>query len=553
MNKLVEKLRDAKFYMENFLHIRAKNQRIVKLRMKPAQQRLYDIIQGERAAGKPVRIIILKARQLGFSTVIEGLFFHDTVTRPLVETLIIAHSSDSTTKLFRMNKLFFDMLPKTLRPMRKSSNAREIVFENPEKNAEKKAANPGLRSAIRCVTAGSDGAGRGSTLTNVHASEAAFWKNMKETLDGLLSAVPDDPQTAVIIESTPNGFNEFKDFWDDAVTGRNGFLPLFFPWYEEPNYRKEVPEGTEWTEEEQELQKAYGLDEEQLQWRRWCIRNNLGGDAVKFRQEYPSCPEEAFLMSGNPFFDNENILLQLRRVEAPMRRGRFAYEADNGGKPNNIRWEEDANGEICIWEEPLKGHPYVIGGDTAGDGSDRFTAHIINNHSGEQVAELLYDGTSELWYAQQIYCLGLHYNAALVGVEINYSTYPERKLEEWRYPKLYIREKTDDAARELQSRKLGWDTNGSTRPRIVANLHAVMRDTPEVVRSAATLREMLVFIRNKHMRPEAAPGEHDDLVMAAAICHGIREQQSVEITVEKAQRKKTLREQLEKDKRKRRR
>ena len=80
MNKLVEKLRDAKFYMENFLHIRAKNQRIVKLRMKPAQQRLYDIIQGERAAGKPVRIIILKARQLGFSTVIEGLFFHDTVT-----------------------------------------------------------------------------------------------------------------------------------------------------------------------------------------------------------------------------------------------------------------------------------------------------------------------------------------------------------------------------------------------------------------------------------------------------------------------------------------
>ena len=80
-----------------------------------------------------------------------------------------------------------------------------------------------------------------------------------------------------------------------------------------------------------------------------------------------------------------------------------------------------------------------------------------------------------------------------------------------------------------------------------------MRDTPEVVRSAATLREMLVFIRNKHMRPEAAPGEHDDLVMAAAICHGIREQQSVEITAEKAQRKKTLREQLEKDKRKRRR
>ena len=553
MKKLLTKLRDAKFYMENFLHIRTKDQRIVKLNLKPAQQRLYDIIQGERAAGKPVRIIILKARQLGFSTAIEGLFFHDTVTRPLVETLIIAHSSDSTTKLFRMNKLFFDMLPKNLRPMRKSSNAREIVFENPEKNAERKSLNPGLRSAIRCVTAGSDGAGRGSTLTNVHASEAAFWKNMKETLDGLLSAVPDDPQTAVIIESTPNGFNEFKDFWDDAVAGKNGFLPLFFPWYEDPDYRKEVPSGTVWTEEELALQRTYQLDEEQLQWRRWCIRNNLGGDAVKFRQEYPSCPEEAFLMSGNPFFDNERILMQIPQAAEPLRQGRFLYEADAGGKPTGIRWEEDRRGEVCIWEEPQQGHPYVLGGDTAGDGSDRFTAHLIDNHSGMQAAELLYDGRSELWYAQQIYCLGTHYNTALVGVEINYSTYPERKLEEWHYPKLYMREKTDDAARELQSRKLGWDTNATTRPRILANLHAVMRDTPEAVRSAATLREMLVFVRNRHMRAEAAPGEHDDLVMAAAICHGIRQQQSVEITEEKPQRKKTLREQLEKDKRKRRR
>ena len=92
-----------------------------------------------------------------------------------------------------------------------------------------------------------------------------------------------------------------------------------------------------------------------------------------------------------------------------------------------------------------------------------------------------------------------------------------------------------------------------TRPRILANLHAVMRDSPEAVRSAATLREMLVFVRNRHMRAEAAPGEHDDLVMAAAICHGIREQQHMEIVEEKPQKRMTLREQLEKDKRKRRR
>lgn len=549
MSDLKEKLRDGLFYVENFISIRTKDQKLVKLRMKPAQRKLYDIIEAERAAGRPVRIVILKARQLGFSTVIEALFFHDTATRRLVETLIMAHSSDATTKLFRMNKLFYDALPAALRPMRKNSNAREIVFENPEKDAEKKARNPGLLSAIRCVTAGSEGAGRGSTLTNVHASEAAFWKRMKETLDGLLSAVPDDPQTAVIIESTPNGFNEFKDFWDDAVAGRNAFMPLFFPWYEEPDYRKEVPPGTEWTEDEQALKETYQLDDEQLAWRRWCIRNNMGGDAVKFRQEYPSCPEEAFLMSGNPFFENEIILLQIQAVPQPLHRGRFVYDEGDGGRPQNIRWEEDPRGEICIWEDPQRNFPYVLGGDTAGDGSDRFTGHLINNVTSEQAAELLYDGRSELWYTQQVYCLGKHFNTALLGIEINYSTYPERKLEEWHYPKLYIREKTDDANRELQSRKLGWNTTPSTRPRILANLHAVMKDSPEAVKSADTLREMLVFIRNAHMRPEAAAGEHDDLVMAAAICHGIRDQQAMVPTAETREKTKTLRSKLEGKKR----
>ena len=543
--ELLQKLRNAGYYLENFIFIRTKDQKLTRLKMKPAQKKLYDIMERERAAGRPVRIVILKARQLGFSTVVEALFFHDTATRRLVQTLIIAHSSDATTKLFQMNKLFFDMLPKKLRPMRKNSNAREIVFENPEKDAEKKAKNPGLRSAIRCVTAGSDGAGRGSTITNIHASEAAFWKRMKETLDGLLSAVPDDPQTAVVIESTPNGFNEFKDFWDDAVAGKNAFLPLFFPWFDEPGYRKPVPPGTEWTEEELQLQETYGLDGEQLQWRRWCIRNNLGGDAVKFKQEYPSCPEEAFLMSGNPFFENESILLLIQRLPEPLRRGRFVYGEGDGGKPLSPVWEDDARGEIAIFEEADRLTPYVAGGDTAGDGSDRFTAHLINNVTGVQAAEILYDGGSELWYAQQLYCLGKIYNRALLGVEINFSTYPERKLEEWNYPKLYIREKKDDASRELQSEKLGWRTDPQTRPMILANFHAVMTDTPEVVRSEATLREALTFVRNEHMRPEAAPGEHDDLIMAAAITHFIRNQQQMTPFKDPATEQKKLIDQLQ--------
>lgn len=545
------KLRDAAWYLENFLWIRTKDQKLARLKMKPAQKRLFAIMEEERRKGKPVRIIVLKARQLGFSTVIEGLFFHDTATRKLVETLIIAHSSDATTKLFRMNKLFFDRLPPALRPMRKNSNAREIVFENPEKDAAKKEANPGLRSAIRCVTAGSGGAGRGSTLTNVHASEAAFWPDMKETLDGLLSAVPDDVKTAVVIESTPNGFNAFKDYWDDAVAGRNAFLPLFFPWFEEPGYRRPVPEGREWTEEEQQLRETYGLEDEQLEWRRWCIRNNLGGDAVKFRQEYPSCAEEAFLLSGRPFFDNELLLQRIQAAAEPVRRGRFLYGEGPKGEPKDPVWQEAADGEVLIFAEAERHTPYVIGGDTAGEGSDRFTAFALDNVDGKQVAEIRYGGGSELWYAQQLWCLGQLYNGALVGVEINFSTYPERKLEEWGYPRLYIREKKDDARRTLQAEKLGWRTDPQTRPMLLANLHAVVTQTPELIESRETLQEMLRFVYNDQQRPEAAPGEHDDLVMAAGIAHQIRYQQEMAAAADAEKPRKMLIETMKAKKRRR--
>lgn len=538
-------IRKPREYIERFLVIRTKKGRLTRLRFKPAQVELYETMKREHEAGRPVRIVILKARQLGFSTLIEAVFFQDAATRPLVRTMIVAHEEEATSNLFRMNKLFYDQLPTALRPMRKNSNAQEIVFENPTKDAADKERNPGLMSSIRCVTAGGGEVGRSYTLTNVHASEAAFWPHMNETLDSLLQAVPDDPDTAVVIETTPNGFNSFKTFWDDAVAGKNGFLPVFFPWFKEPEYRREVAPGTEWTEDEERMREAYGLDDEQLAWRRWCIANNLRGDAEKFKQEYPSCPEEAFLTSGNPFFDNEKVLLRLRSVPEPAAQGRFVYGESENGKPLDWRWEDDERGEIKLYARAEDRVPYVFGGDTAGDGSDRFTAHGLDNTTGNQVVQLLYDGNSELWYAQQLYCLGMTYNRALLGVEINFSSYPERKLEEWHYPKLFIREKPDDASRELQEEKLGWRTDQRTRPLMLANLRTVMDQTADMIASAELLREMITFIRNKEMRPEAAPEEHDDLVMAAAIAHEVRAQQSYEVDPAQQEQRKKLIDRLE--------
>jgi len=519
---------DPEYYLNQCLMIRSKNGEIVPLNLKPAQKRLYDIIRDEQAKDKPVRIVILKARQLGFSTLIEALYFQQTATHKHIRTMIVAHDDPATTNLFRMNKRFYDNLPDGIKPMQTTSNAREIIFDNPTKDKDEKTRHKGLDSTIKCVPATGSSVGRSDTLTNIHASEVAFWRDMDTTFTALLQAVPNQPNTSVIVETTPNGYNSFKTFWDNAVKGENGFLPLFFPWYEDPDYQMPCEDGTEWTDEELELQKSYSLTNEQLKWRRWCIAANFNGDAEMFKQEYPSCPEEAFLSSGNPYFDNAKIINRINQLTEAPERASFVYGEDSGGKPIDESLEPDKNGTISIYERPKERRPYVIGGDTAGDGSDRFTLYVLDNTTGEQVASLLYDGTSELYYAQQAYCLGKYYNNALIGIEINFSTYPEKKLEEWQYPMLYIRVKPDDARGQLSTYKWGWRTDSRTRPLALANLHTIVEQNIEMIRSTELLREMLTFIKNEDMRPEAAEGEHDDQVMACAICYMIRNQQSFE-------------------------
>ena len=521
-------IRNAGEYIETFLKIKTKSGEIKPFRLNAAQKRLYQTIRAQHHAGKPIRIIILKARQLGFSTLTQGLIFADTATRENVRSLVVAHREDATSNLFRMSRLFLAELPELVTPMVRNSNAQELIFDSPARGADKR---PGLRSSIRCVTAGGGGIGRSDTLTNVHLSEFAFWPGDKaQTLGGILQAVPSAPGTMVIIESTANGYEEFKRLWDAACAGQNDFVPVFFGWNENPEYRMEVPPGTEWTETERTLQARYDLTEQQLQWRRWCIRNNCAGDEDLFRQEYPISPEEAFLTSGSPVFDNAKILQQLESAPKPIAEGTFEFDYD-GVTIRNARFNQAPNGFIKLYAMPEEGVPYVLGGDTAGDGSDWFTGHVIDNVTGNQVA-VLRQQFDETAYARQMYCLGMFFNTALLGIENNYSTYPTKELERLQYPRLYVRQ-TEDTYTHTYKKSYGFLTTSVTRPVILANLVRVMLETPEKVLDRQTLEEMLVFAYNAHRRPEALPGEHDDLVMGLAITHYIREQQSFVRTEEK--------------------
>lgn len=519
-------LLNAKDYIETFLKIRTKDGALRALKLNPPQLRLYEAVRRQWSAGKPVRIIVLKARQMGFSTLTEALIFWRCVTAPYSESMIVAHTEDSTDNLFRMSRLYLESLPVQLRPMTRASNAKELDFNRPTRSAT---TTEGLHSRIRCATAGGSGVGRSSTLQCLHLSEFAFWPGKKmETFSGLAQAVPDAPRTMIIIESTANGFDEFKELWDQAVeakrNGEEGFEPIFFPWYEMPEYRREAPPGFERTEEERTLAEQFGLDDEQLAWRRWCILNQCGGDLQMFRQEYPATPDEAFISTGLCFFPQEAVAVRREAVRAEIwQRGRFVLDYDERKEVKGYTWEDDPAGPVQIRKQPEAGVPYVIGGDTAGEGSDYFAGQVLDNRTGEQVAKL-HHRLGERAYAEQMYCLGWHYNEALIGIETNFSTYPELKLEELGYKNLYVRERFDNYTGKTQQ-AFGFATTSRTRQTILDGLKDVAIHDLDLITDYDTLGEMITFVRDENGKVQAEEGKHDDLVMALAIAHHIRSQQ----------------------------
>lgn len=242
---------------------------------------------------------------------------------------------------------------------------------------------------------------------------------------------------------------------------------------------------------------------------------------------------------GQSIFDKNKVSARLTQImETTHKTGQFEYDyVDSKIVDESIKWVDDPLGYINIYEDVKKGYPYVIGGDTAGDGSDNFVGQVIDNTTGKQVAKLRHKFDEDL-YAQQMYCLGKHYNYALLGIEANYSTHPIKELERLGYRKQYIREKEDIIGMDMVS-KYGFMTTTVTRPIIIAALVAIARESTHLFNDVTTLEEMLTFARNgkKKGRPEAAEGAHDDCVMAMAITYYIRNQQKFEAEIPLQKRK----------------
>ena len=497
-------------YINKYMMIQTKDAGLQHLRPNTAQKKLYELFREKYNSNEPFRVVILKARQLGISTMTEAIISCLTMTHHDKNALIVGHTPESTAKIFSMAKLYHDCLPLPLQPMVKYSNSKTLTFENPTHDQKELVRNPGLRSSIKVALAGSSGIGRGSTYNYMHLSELAFWQeheglSIEDQMTGLLQTLPTAGRSVLVVESTANGYNYFKKLWDRAVSGENGFIALFIPWFEMQEYRQPYS-GEEFDADERALQKLYSLDNEQIMWRRYAIRTLCGGSVDQFHQEYPSNPEEAFLTSGSTVFDTDIVYRRLQKVTAPVRTGNFL---DDG------RFITDTDGVIRIWKEPEPGHVYAIGADTAGEGSDYFRAYVMDKADFHQVAALKMQ-TDEGFFEHQLLRLGDYYNKAMIGVEVNFSSYTTMRLQEHGYMNQYVRE-VEDTYLNKTVRRFGFRTTSVTRPIIISMLVDYLKDYAGMIEDPDLLKEMLTFVRNDKGRPEAAPGEHDDCVMAFAI------------------------------------
>lgn len=239
-------------------------------------------------------------------------------------------------------------------------------------------------------------------------------------------------------------------------------------------------------------------------------------------------------VTGKTVFNGKAVSERLEHLPQPVKTGHFEFDLEEDGlhiREESIRWVDAEEGAITIFEEPEPGRPYVIGGDTAGDGSDWFVGQVLDNISGRQVCVLRHQYDEDT-YARQMFCLGRYYNMALIGIEVNHSTYPVKILDLMGYRKLFVREVEDSFDGKIRH-AFGFRTDRLTRPVILSDLIRLMRDHLGTVNHEETLLEMLTFVYNEKQRPEAEPGAHDDCILALAIAHYIRPQQNMRVETER--------------------
>lgn len=463
-----------------------------------------------------ISLMVLKGRQQGFTTLVTAYQLSCSIINRNFQGYTLADKSDNAEAIFQNKAKYpYSQLPEVLKPTEKFNNRKQLLFEK-------------INSSWAVDTATKD-VGRSRTVNFFHGSECAFWKDGISPVQGALGEAF-TKNCIKIYESTANGYNDYKTMWDSGV-----HINCFYEWWKTKEYRITIPnedikqtfidsidKKTDWIYDRLRwLRDEKKLDIEQLYW--YFLKYEGYIDKRLIKQEYPCSPHEAFLLSGVNVFDTEVLLARLETIPKPLKVGYFLYDY-NGLTITNIRWVNDRNGYINIYQLPNTPTvtKYCIGGDTAGEGSDYFTGHVLDARTGIQVATLKHQFDADQ-YTKQMYCLGMYYKQALIGIEANFDSFPIMELQRLGYPNQYVRE-TQDTYTGKTEKRFGFKTTSLTRPTIISRIIEVVREHVDTINDKDTLEELLTIVRNEKGRIEAPEGGHDDQMMGFAIAHHIREQ-----------------------------
>ena len=457
-----------------------------------AQKKIHVAIEKQIKEKGRVRALVLKARQQGISTYTAGRVFWKTFYTPHTRSVVIAHDSATSDALFTMSKNFIDRMSEDFKPELIRSNAKEVKFSHND-------------SGFRLYTAGSPEAGRGTTPTILHCSECAFWQSDEKILAGLFQGVSSADGTEIILESTANGATgAFYRMWKAAERGENDYVPIFLPWFMTKEYTMTPPDNFQRNLEEEELSEEYDLDNGQLWWRRMKIGE--GGES-KFRQEYPSTAEEAFVVSGKNVFNVEK--LNKLETKAPKSLREFDITMSS--------WEEKREGNLSIWESPGFDEKFIIGADVSlGVGQDYSAAVVLNK--GRQVVAVYRDNRVDpAMFGRDLFYLGRYYNNALLAVESNsmgISTL--QKLKEMKYVNLYYQTQIANLTDE-DGVRLGFRTTSASKPAIISNLKNWIDNDEVAIWSSDIVSELRDYVSDDKGKTNASRGSTDDTVMSLAI------------------------------------
>lgn len=448
-------------------------------------QRKYD-------AARTPRDIILKPRQVYITTLEAARDLWFFLTRPGARVVVVCQSQTDQAPfkdIAEKFRLFIDSLG---RAGLRLEFGREALGEwsLPKRDATMRIIQAGASEAAAAKK------GRGGTVNRLHVTEAAFFERAETTFNSLLESIPGPEHgSEVVNESTPNGVGGFYyEQWQAAVSGKNGYCPHFFRWWEHPEYVLALEPG-ERIEPDNELEQklvTLGVGQPQLKWYRRKIAEK--GRALTI-QEYPSDPDSCFLVSGRSFFDAEITARLIALATDPI--------------------EKRDRGRIRIYRKPEPGKEYILAADTSeGGGGDASAAIIRERATADHCATI--DGQYQPWELGKVCAsLGAEYNQALIAVERNnhgHAVLQSLEREE-RYRKLYRH--SDD--------KFGWPTNTVTRPQMLDALEDAHRRGLWKSSDRQVLAQFRSFVISDTGKPEAARGEHDDLVMAEAVGWAVRQ------------------------------